>query len=40
VTTSSGRKTTLTGTSMRSSLGLRDTWFTVARNAPVATGNR
>ncbi|MBJ7456017.1 MAG: SpoIID/LytB domain-containing protein [Thermoleophilia bacterium] len=40
VTTRSGRKTTLTGTSMRASLGLRDTWFTVAKNAPVAAGRR
>lgn len=40
VTTRSGRRTTLTGTSMRASLGLRDTWFTVAKNAPAAAGRR
>ena len=40
VTTRSGSRTTLTGTSMRSSLGLRDTWFTVAKNARAATGRR
>jgi stage II sporulation protein D len=40
VTTRSGRKTTLTGTSMRASLGLRDTWFTVAKNAPASAGRR
>jgi peptidoglycan hydrolase-like amidase len=40
VTTRSGSRTTLTGTSMRASLGLRDTWFTVAKNARTATGRR
>lgn len=40
VTTRSGRKTSLTGTSMRSALGLRDTWFSVRANAAVATGPR
>jgi len=40
VTTRSGRKTTLSGTSMRSALGLRDTWFAVTANAAAATGAR
>lgn len=31
LTTDSGRQTTLSGTSLRASLGLRDTWFTVTR---------
>ncbi len=34
VTTVSGRQTSLTGTSLRASLGLRDTWFSVTKNAP------
>lgn len=40
VTTRSGRTTSLSGTTMRSSLGLRDTWFTVTPNAAPVTGTR
>jgi stage II sporulation protein D len=35
VTTASGRRSTFSGATLRSSLGLRDTWFTVTRT-PVA----
>jgi stage II sporulation protein D len=35
VTTTSGRRSTFSGATLRSSLGLRDTWFTVTRT-PVA----
>ena len=34
VTTRSGRQTSFTGTQMRSELGLRDTWFSVVKDAP------
>lgn len=37
VTTRSGRQTSFTGTAMRSALGLRDTWFSVTKDAPGAT---
>ena len=41
VTTRAGRRVVLTGTSMRSSLGLRDTWFEVARReVPAAEAAR
>jgi stage II sporulation protein D len=39
VTTASGRSTTVSGTQLRQSLGLRDTWFQVVRS-PVAAGAR
>jgi peptidoglycan hydrolase-like amidase len=40
VTTRSGRKVSLSGTTMRSALGLRDTWFTVTANVAPAMGIR
>lgn len=40
VTTASGRRATLSGASMRTALGLRDTWFTVTRNAAAAPAGR
>ncbi len=36
ITTASGRQTTLTGSAMRTALGLRDTWFSVTRTAAPA----
>jgi SpoIID/LytB domain protein len=40
VTTRSGRQTTLTGSEIRSDLGLRDTWFDVAKDVPGASVTR
>ncbi len=40
VTTRSGRQTSMTGTQMRSELGLRDTWFSVLKDAPAVTVTR
>lgn len=40
VTTRSGRQTSLTGTTMRAELGLRDTWFSVTKDAPGAVVTR
>jgi hypothetical protein len=41
ITTESGSQTVVTGLTMRSELGLRDTWFTVAkRRLPVAQAAR
>jgi stage II sporulation protein D len=40
VTTLSGRQTSISGASLRSTLGLRDTWFAVDKNAPAATVTR
>lgn len=34
VTTTSGRTTTVSGSTIRAALGLRDTWFEVSKNAP------
>jgi len=39
ITTASGRQTTVTGSTMRAPLGLRDTWFTVTRT-PAAPASR
>jgi stage II sporulation protein D len=40
VTTASGRRTTLSGASMRAALGLRDTWFTITRTPAAAPAGR
>ena len=40
VTTVSGRSRAFTGSSMRAALGLRDTWFSVSKNAPAAAVSR
>ena len=39
-TTKSGRQSSFSGTSLRSSLGLRDTWFSVTPNPASATARR
>ncbi len=40
ITTRSGARTLLSGATLRSALGLRDTWFSVGKNAPVAAATR
>lgn len=40
VTTASGRARVFSGSSMRAALGLRDTWFSVSKNAPAAAVSR
>ena len=40
ITTASGRQATLSGSSLRASLGLRDTWFSVTPNPPAAAARR
>ena len=40
VTTASGRQATFSGTSLRASLGLRDTWFSVTRDATALPAGR
>jgi stage II sporulation protein D len=39
-TTVSGKKTTFTGTTLRSALGLRDTWFSVTPNRAATAARR
>ena len=40
VTTVSGRQTSVTGTALRASLGLRDTWFSVTRTPAIIPASR
>jgi stage II sporulation protein D len=40
VVTSAGRRVTVSGATMRSSLGLRDTWFSVTRSVTAAAAGR